>query len=162
MARTMDESVCSVRDTLSAAPMSRLQIVAVTLSIALNAIDGLDVLAMSFAAPSISSEWRIAPALLGVTISSGLVGMAAGSLFIAPTGDRYGRRPLILLCLALMALGMLLTAGAQSVVWLCTWRLITGIGIGGMIAALSAVSAELSQERRRDLCVAAVWVGYPV
>jgi benzoate transport len=162
MAETTTGRVSKALDPFLLAPMSRLQIAAVALSIALNAIDGLDVLAMSFAAPSISSEWRIAPTLLGVTISSGLAGMAVGSLLIAPAGDRYGRRPLVLLSLALMALGMLLTAGAQSVVWLCTWRLVTGLGIGGMIAALSAVSAEFANERRRDLCVALMTIGYPV
>jgi benzoate transport len=158
----MNESASNVRDTLSSAPMSGLQIAAVAMSIALNAIDGFDVLAMSFAAPSISSEWRIAPTLLGVTISSGLAGMAAGSLFVAPMGDRNGRRPLILLCLAFMAVGMLLTAAAQSVLWLCIWRIVTGLGIGGMVAVLGAVCAEFANERRRDLCVALMTIGYPV
>ena len=88
--------------------------------------------------------------------------MAAGSLFVAPIGDRHGRRPLVLLCLALMAAGMLLTAAAQSVLWLCTWRVLTGLGIGGMVATLGAVSAEFANERRRDLCVALMTIGYPV
>jgi benzoate transport len=162
MAATTNECATSVRDTLAAAPMSAVQIAAVALSIALNAIDGFDVLAMSFAAPSISSEWRVAPALLGVTLSSGLAGMAAGSLLVAPIGDRHGRRPLVLLCLVLMAVGMLLTAAVESVFWLCTWRVVTGLGIGGMVATLGAVSAEFSNERRRDLCVALMTIGYPV
>ena len=162
MPGTANQSATSVREMLSAAPMSALQMTAVAVSIALNAIDGLDVLAMSFAAPSIAGEWKIAPSLLGVTISAGLAGMAGGSLLIAPSGDRYGRRPLILLCLVLMALGMLLTATAQSVAWLCTWRVVTGVGIGGMIAALNAVAAEFANERRRDLCVALMAIGYPV
>jgi benzoate transport len=161
MDRTMNQRVGGVREMLASAPMSQLQIAAVAVSIGLNAIDGIDVLAISFAAPAIASEWKIAPSLLGVTISSGLAGMAAGSLFVAPAGDRYGRRPLILACLVLMALGMLLTAAAQGVAWLCVWRVVTGLGIGGMLAAINAVSSEFANERRRDLCVALMTIGYP-
>jgi hypothetical protein len=39
---------------LAKAPMSRLQIAAVALSIALNALDGFDVLSITFAAPGIT------------------------------------------------------------------------------------------------------------
>lgn len=151
----------ALRGLLAAAPMSRLQIIAVALSIALNALDGFDVLAATFAAPGISAEWRISPAALGVALSSGLAGMAAGSLLLAPAGDRVGRRPLILFCLLLMTGGMFLTATATGLTSLCLWRAVTGVGIGGMLAAINAVAAEFANEKRRDLSVALMTVGYP-
>ena len=77
---------------LAQRPMSRLQIFAVAVSVALNALDGFDVLAITFAAPGIARDWGIGPAQLGVALSSGLVGMALGSLLLAPFGDRHGRR----------------------------------------------------------------------
>jgi len=39
---------------------------------------------------------------------------------------------------------------------------LTGIGIGGMLAAVSAITAEFSSRRRRDLAVAVMAVGYPL
>jgi benzoate transport len=143
-------------------PMHPAQIFAVALSVALNALDGFDVLAVTFAAPGIARAWHIGPAQLGAALSSGLVGMVLGSLFLAPLGDRFGRRPLILGCLVLMAVGMALTATAPNLVWLCAWRVFTGIGIGAMVAAINAVAAEFANERRRDFCVAAMTVGYPI
>ena len=47
-------------------PMSRLQFVAVTLCILLYALDGFDVLSISFAAPGIADKWGIDRATLGV------------------------------------------------------------------------------------------------
>lgn len=147
---------------LAERPMSRLQIFAVAISVALNALDGFDVLAITFAAPGIAKDWGIGPAQLGVALSSGLVGMALGSLLIAPFGDRHGRKPLILLCLLLMAGGMALTATATGLVSLCVWRVITGLGIGGMVATINAVAAEFANEKRRDFSVAVMTIGYPI
>lgn len=143
-------------------PMSRVQMLAVVLAVALNALDGFDVLAMTFAAPDIAAAWGVGPAQLGVALSAGLVGMALGSLVLAPLGDRWGRKPLIISCLALMTLGMGLTATATGIYGLCFWRVVTGFGIGGMLAAINAVAAEFANERRRELCIALMTIGYPV
>ncbi len=51
-------------------------------------------------------------------------GMAAGSLFIVPWADRFGRRPLILFCLLLSAL-------SQCPLQLALLRGLTGLGIVG-------------------------------
>jgi MFS family permease len=83
--------------------MGRFQCLAIGICIILNMIDGFDVLVMAFTAASVSAEWGLNGAQ-GLLLSAGLFGMAAGSLFIAPWADRFGRRPLILLCLALSAL----------------------------------------------------------
>jgi MFS family permease len=87
------------RTILLERPMGRLQIAAVALCVALNALDGFDVLAISFAAPGISSDWGIDRAALGVVLSMELIGMALGSVALGGFADRAGRRPSILVCL---------------------------------------------------------------
>ncbi|HEY0685429.1 MAG TPA: MFS transporter [Steroidobacter sp.] len=143
-------------------PMSAFQIVAVAICVALNALDGFDILAITFAGPGTMREWGLGPGGLGVVISIGLVGMSVGSLLIAPLADTRGRRPIILLCLILMTLGMLLSATADSVMALAVWRVITGIGIGGMLASINAMVAEYSNDARRDFCVSLMTIGYPL
>ena len=44
----------------------------------------MDVLVISYTAPSIVSFWDISPETLGIVFSSGLFGMAIGALFLAP------------------------------------------------------------------------------
>jgi benzoate transport len=148
------------RAALAAAPMRRLQIVVVALCIALNALDGFDVLAISFAAPGIAAEWGINRATLGVVLSMELFGMAAGSVLIGNVADRIGRRPTILACLVVMATGMLLASAASGVTMLSITRLVTGLGIGGMLSSTSAIVAEFSNARRRGLNVTLNIAGY--
>jgi benzoate transport len=144
------------------APMSSFQMVAVAICVALNALDGFDILAITFAAPGITREWALGPGALGIVISTGLVGMSIGSLLIAPLADTLGRRPVILWCLILMTLGMLLSATANSIAALVVWRVITGLGIGGMLGSINAMVAEYSNDERRDLCVGLMAIGYPI
>ena len=140
--------------------MSRLQIAVVALCIALNAVDGFDVLAISFAAPGIAAEWGIDRAMLGVVLSMELIGMALGSVLIGNLADRIGRRPVILACLVAMTIGMFLAAWAQNVAMLSATRLFTGLGIGGMLSSTSAMVAEFSNDRRRSLNVVLNIAGY--
>jgi benzoate transport len=145
---------------MAGAPMHRLQVIVVAICIALNALDGFDVLAISFAAPGIAAEWGIDKATLGIVLSMELIGMAAGSVLLGNVADRIGRRPTVLGCLAVMTAGMFAASVATGVMMLCVVRFMTGIGIGGMISTTSAVVAEFSNDRRRGLNVALNIAGY--
>lgn len=148
------------RDAIRQQAMSRLQWIVVVLCIALNAVDGFDVLAISFAAPGIAEEWNIDRGMLGVVLSMELLGMAVGSVLIGNLADRIGRRPVILGCLVVMACGMGLAAWASSVAMLSVIRLFTGLGIGGMLSSTSAMVAEFSNDRRRPMNVVLNIAGY--
>jgi benzoate transport len=150
------------REIIGKRDMSAFQIVAVAITIGLNALDGFDVVSISFAAPGILREWGIEQGALGIVLSMGLLGMAAGSVLVAPLADVIGRRPMILACLMAMGAGMLLSATANDVYMLSLWRIVTGLGIGAMLASITAVSAEYSNDKRRDFAVAAMSIGYPV
>ncbi|QAY76438.1 MFS transporter [Sphingosinicella sp. BN140058] len=150
------------RTTLADAPMSPAQIVAVLITVALNALDGFDVLAISFASPGIASEWGIDRAALGVVLSMELIGMAVGSIILGGVTDRIGRRPMILACLCVMAAGMFMVTTTTSIFALSAWRVFTGLGIGGMLAATNATVAEYANARSRNFCVALMAIGYPI
>ena len=150
------------REVLAQSPMSRLQIAVVGVTIALNALDGFDILSISFASPGIAAEWGIDRAALGIVLSMELIGMAIGSIVLGNVADRIGRRPTILGCLVVMASGMLMATTVKGLVDLSIWRIVTGLGIGGMLAAINAVSAEFSSTRRRHLSVSLMSIGYPV
>lgn len=152
--------VSDPRAAIQRGPMGRLQIGVVALCIALNAIDGFDVLAISFAAPGIAEEWGIDRAVLGVVLSMELLGMALGSVLIGNLADRIGRRPVILACLVMMTAGMYMAVWAGSVSMLSATRLLTGLGIGGMLSSTSAMVAEYSSDRRRNLNVVLNIAGY--
>ena len=150
------------RELLANSPMTRMQILVVAITVGLTALDGFDVLASSFAAPGIASEWGIDRAALGVVLSMDLLGMALGSILLGGVADQVGRRKTLLGCLLLMTLGMTMVVSAHTIAGLCFWRVITGLGIGGMLASNNAVAAEFSNVRRRDLSVSVMAIGYPL
>ena len=146
---------------LDCTPISRLQLIAIITCISLNALDGFDVLAISFASPGIASEWGINRAALGVVLAMELVGMAIGSIVLGGTADKYGRKPTILCCLLLMTTGMLGAALVNQIATLLVFRFLTGLGIGGMLAATNAMVSEFANAKYRNLCVILMATGYP-
>jgi MFS family permease len=162
--------------------MSWMQVFVVAITIGLNALDGFDVLSISFASPGIAEEWGIDRAALGWVLSAELLGMAIGSMFLGGVADKIGRRPTMLGCLIVMATGMFMVTTSTGFLGglltpvlslfgatvdarladLAIWRVITGLGIGGMLASINAVAAEFSNSKRRDLSVAIMSIGYPV
>lgn len=151
-----------LRQAIDEGAMSRFQVMAVALCVALNMIDGFDVLVMAFTASEISREWHLSGAALGVLLSAGLFGMAGGSLFVAPWADRYGRRTIILLCLGVVTCGMALSALTRSPGQLTALRVLTGIGIGGILASLNVITSEYSSRRWRSTAIGLQVTGYPI
>ncbi len=143
-------------------PMGLWQWAAIAVTVGLNALDGFDVLSISFASPGISAEWHLDKAVLGWLLSMELLGMAVGSVLLGGTADKIGRRPTILGCLGAMAIGMFFAGQADDISHLLIWRLLTGLGIGGMLAAINAAAAELSNLRWRNLAMAMMVIGYPL
>ncbi len=142
--------------------MSVGQWLAVLVTVGLNSMDGFDVLSISFASPGIARDWGIDKATLGWVLSMELFGMAVGSVLLGGVADKIGRRPTILGCLLAMSVGMFGASVAGGVPTLLACRLLTGLGIGGMLASINAAVAELSNQRWRSLAVALMVVGYPL
>lgn len=141
---------------------SRLSLQVVGLCFVINAVDGMNVFLMSYLAPSITRDWSLSPTTLGEIFSAALVGMAIGGLMIAPLGDRYGRRPLILASLLMMSGGMVCSGFATSVLSLLLARLLVGMGIGTVLACMTALVAEFAPPHRRNFSVGLLQGGYPI
>lgn len=156
------ESTADLRRLIDHGEMSRFQVLAVALCVALNMLDGYDVLVMAFTASEVARDWGLSGAALGVLLSAGLFGMAGGSLFVAPWADQFGRRAIILACLGVVTAGMLLSAVAQSHSQLTSLRVLTGVGIGGILASLNVITAEYSPLRWRNTAISLQVTGYPV
>ena len=143
-------------------PMTARQWIVIVLMILLNALDGFDVLSSAFSAPGITKEWGIPRSELGIVLSAELIGMGFGSVILGGVADKLGRKPAMLGCLVIMAIGMYMAHAATGVSNLTIWRFITGLGIGGMLAATNAVTAEASSKEGRSLAMALYVIGYPV
>lgn len=147
---------------LAQAPLTPYLLVAIGICIGLNMLDGFDILAMSFAASGIKADWHLLDSQLGALLSAGLVGMGLGSLTLGPCADRWGRRIIILLSVALAGLGMLSSAAARGYLDLLVLRVLTGVGIGGTIASVAVVVSEYAPDRWRGTALAIYATGYSI
>jgi MFS family permease len=174
------------REILNNAPMGWLQILIIALTLGLNAMDGIDVLSIGLAAKPISDQWKLSEFLLGVTMIMELIGMGIGSLLLGWVADNIGRRKTMFWCMAMMAVGMFmattaapsfwvwfwrlltgflgidLTVTFANLLWLWFWRILTGLGIGGLLSAITALTAEFSNLKNRALCIFIMGIGYPI
>ncbi len=150
------------KDLIDQGPISALQMLVFCVCFLMNALDGMDVLVISYAAPLLAEDWSIAPEALGVVFSAGLVGMTTGAMFIAPYADSIGRRKMILLSILLTGGGVLATAAATSLPVLIALRLVSGLGIGAMLASVATMASEFAPDRRRNLILGVVLSGYPI
>lgn len=148
------------RKLLLRAPMSRFQWLAVAVSSALCALEGFDVMAINYAAPALLREWGISKVQLGYVLSSGLLGMAVGSLLLSPLADSIGRRRMIFVALVMMIAGSFWTAVADGMTALMVSRVLTGVGVGSMIGIISTLAAEYANARHRDTAVSVATTSY--
>lgn len=146
----MVSTYSEIRQKLDQGFTSARQLSVVLICFLLNIADGFDVISISMAAPRIAAEWGVSSSMLGLVLSSEMVGMTIGALFLSSVSDKFGRRPTIIGAISLVASAMILTALANNVTQLMVLRLVTGIGIGGVLVSAVSLASEFSPESKRN------------
>lgn len=150
-----------IRQAILTQPMRWFQIRVIIICVILAMIDGYEILVMAFVAPHLAKVWSLQPVQIGYLLSAGIFGMALGATFISPLADRWGRRRHILVCLALITVGMALSAAAQNVEQLVCLRAFAGLFIGAIMSSLNIIVSEYSSERRRGTAMGIYGIGLP-
>lgn len=109
-----------------------------------------DISDIGFAMPAISDQFGLSGSeSLFVAVAVGLVGYIVGSLGIGALSDRYGRYRMLMLTIALTAIGSFGDAAAQGLTTLIIFRFITGIGVGADLNLVSIYIGELAPAGKR-------------
>ena len=151
-----------IRTLIDESRLTGVQITVVAVCFFLNMLDGMDVLAISFAAPAIAEEWSITRQSLGVVFSAALVGMTVGALVLSPLTDVIGRRKMILISLVMISLGMVATSLANSILTLIVLRFLAGLGIGSMLASMTSMVSEYAPDRWRNVFILVLHASYSI
>ena len=137
-----DQPVVQVSRLLDERGLSSFQIMLIVWSFFIVLIDGYDIAAIAFAAPSLAKEWALKPGALGPVFSASLIGILFGSALFGFVGDRYGRKAALVwanLVFGVFTLGAAYSTNLDQMFWL---RLLAGLGIGGVIPNVVAINAE--------------------
>jgi MFS transporter, AAHS family, 4-hydroxybenzoate transporter len=149
-----------VAGLLDERPLSRLQIVVGLICVLVAVMDGFDTQAIGYVAPAIIQAWGIPKLTLGPVFSAGLIGSLLGALTFATLADRYGRRPILVICALIFGAAALASSLASSVPVLLVLRFITGLGLGGAMPIALAQTSEYMPQRVRGLAVTLAYVGF--
>jgi MFS transporter, AAHS family, 4-hydroxybenzoate transporter len=119
-------------------------------------IDGYDIGAVAFAAPSLIREWHVAPKALGLVLSASNFGVLFGSQIFGWIGDRYGRKTALILANVLFGIFTFIAAYSTNLTEMSWLRFIAGLGIGGVIPNIVSINAESApRDKRATLAIIA-------
>ncbi len=122
-------------------------------------LDGYDLSAIGLAVPSLVKAWALPPAAFTQAFALSSIGIMVGAMLSGPIADRFGRKPMLLISVALFGVFSLLSAYAPSLQILVILRFFTGIGIGGAMPTTVALTSDYAPARWRASIVMFMFTG---
>ncbi|MFI7579520.1 MFS transporter [Kocuria sp. M1N1S27] len=124
--------------------------------------EGYDVGVLGAVLPALAEHraWDLTPLELGGLGSYALVGMLIGAMTIGTLSDRVGRKKMLLMSMAIFTTMQLGAALAPTPEVFGLFRLLGGLGMGGIIPVAAALTIEYSAPRRRSFNYGVMYSGY--
>lgn len=82
---------------------------------------------------------------LGLTF--GMIGLGVGELLLGPLSDRYGRKPVLFISMAVFAVGALCSIWSKTIMEFVWWRLVQGLGASGGYFLARTIPADMYKGR---------------
>jgi MFS transporter, AAHS family, 3-hydroxyphenylpropionic acid transporter len=136
--------------------------VTVALCLLCAVLEGFDIQAMGVAAPRLVPEFGLSPSQMGLVFSISNIGLVIGAAFGGWLADRVGRKPVFIGAVATFGVFTLGVALAGNFTMLFVLRFLAGLGFGGAMPNMIAMSTELSGPGRRAQTAAAMFCGMPI
>ncbi|RQS31583.1 3-(3-hydroxy-phenyl)propionate transporter MhpT [Burkholderia sp. Bp8992] len=137
--------------------------VATTLGLcfAIALLEGLDLQSVGVAAPRMAHEFGLTVSQMGLAFSAGTFGLLPGAMLGGWLADRVGRKRVLIASVCLFGLLSIATAQVSTFAMLVVVRALTGLGLGGAMPNLIALSSEAVDARSRSSAVAVMYCGIP-
>jgi Major Facilitator Superfamily len=124
--------------------------------------DGYDVGSIGWSVPSLTHAWHLAPPAFALAFLWSSIGIMAGALLAGPIGDRFGRKPLLMMSVTLFGIASLASAVSPSLGFLAGTRFFTGMGIAGGFAGTVALTGDYTPRRLRAMMIMLTFTGAPL
>ena len=125
-------------------------------------LEGYDIGALGYTIPALCHAWHVRPVVFTPALTAGSAGLFGGSLLCGWLGDKFGRKNVLIGCVAIFGVMSLLTALATDLTWLTIVRLGTGMGLGGGIPTSITLLSDFSTPRKQGGLVIAMTCGVTV
>lgn len=149
--------------TVSEEPRSRSAgMVTIVLCVLAAMIEGLDIQSAGVAAPRMGPEFHLDATQLGYILAASPLGLLIGAALGGRLADRFGRKAMLIASMLMYGVFSILTALANGAESLILVRLLCGLGLGGALPNLIALTAEAAHFRSRNTVVSLMAAGMPV
>lgn len=124
-------------------------------------LEGFDIQSIGVVASSVQSEFGLTKGQLGWIFSAATLGMFPGAIVAGRLSDKIGRKNILIFSVALFGVMSLATAFTTDFSSLVIVRFLTGIGMGGALPLMIAMSSESVPERWSATAVSVMYAGVP-
>ncbi len=124
-------------------------------------LEGFDIQSIGVVASSVQAEFGLSKGELGWIFSAATLGMFPGAIVAGRLSDKIGRKNILIFSVALFGVMSLATAFTNNFSSLVIVRFLTGIGMGGALPLMIAMSSESVPERWSATAVSVMYAGVP-
>lgn len=125
-------------------------------------MDGYDVVIYGSVIPSLIEEWGISTVEAGAIGSYTAAGTALGAIIFGLLADKIGRKKIIIICTIMFSLFTSLSPFAGGPVLFAILRVLAGLGLGGVMPNVIALSTEYAPKKIRGAVVSFIFCGYSI
>jgi AAHS family benzoate transporter-like MFS transporter len=158
----MAMNTVNVNDVIDKAEFKTFHFKVVFLCLVIILFDGYDLAINGVTLPLLMKDWGLSAVQAGMLASTALAGMMFGAMLFGTLADKIGRKKVILTCVVLFS-GFTFAGGfASNPTEFGALRFLAGLGIGGVLPNLVALTSEYAPQRLRATLVTTMFSGYAV
>ena len=97
--------------------------------------------------PEMTEYFHTSPALVSLSLTTGMIGLAAGQVFIGPLTDKYGRKRILIVSMLMFAIASVLCILTPNIYLFNVARIFQGIAGAGGIVISKSMSTDMYSGR---------------
>ncbi len=158
----MTHQTINVNDVIDHAKFKPFHFNVVAWCLLIILFDGYDLAINGVVLPLLMDEWGLSAVQAGMLASTALAGMMFGAMIFGSLADKIGRKKVIMICIVLFS-GLTFAGGfASNPTEFGILRFLAGLGIGGVMPNLVALTSEYAPKNMRSTLVTTMFSGYAV
>ncbi|MBB6446266.1 MFS transporter [Bacillus benzoevorans] len=124
--------------------------------------DGYDTAIYGAVVPILMEEWSLTPVEAGAIGSYTVMGTVAGAFIFGLMADKIGPKKVTMISVLIFSVFTVLAGFANDPGMFTACRVIAGLGLGGVMPNVVALTTEFAPKKMRNAMIAIVFCGYSV